>query len=131
LTIQAGKTALFTITFAPQASGAAAANVSFTTSASNTPVTEALSGTGAAAPQHSVDLSWNPSASSVTGYNVYRGGTTGGPYAKLNSTVDAGTNFTDSSVQAGQNYFYVTTAVGSDGTESSFSNEVHAAIPTP
>jgi Abnormal spindle-like microcephaly-assoc'd, ASPM-SPD-2-Hydin/Cep192 domain 4/HYDIN/CFA65/VesB-like, Ig-like domain len=131
LTIPAGGTATFTVTFTPQSSGAASANATFVTNAAGSPTVEALSGTGTPAPQHSVSLSWSASTSTVAGYNVYRGGQTGGPYAKINSATDTVTNYTDNSVQAGQTYFYVTTAVASDGTESGFSNEVRAAIPTP
>ena len=132
MTLQAGANASFTLTFTPQASGAATANVAFTSNASSNPVTEAATGTGTPAPQHSVTLSWSPSASSsVAGYNVYRGGKTGGPYTRVNPSADASMSYTDSTVQAGQTYFYVTTAVGSDGVESSYSNQVSAAIPTP
>ncbi len=130
LTIPAGGTASFTLTFTPQASGAASATVSFVTNASGSPVNEAASGSGTAAPQHSVSLSWSASSSSVTGYNVYRGSATGGPYAKLTSA-DASTSYTDTSVQAGQTYYYVTTSIGTDGMESSYSNQVSAVIPTP
>lgn len=80
---------------------------------------------------HSVDLGWNASTSVVTGYNVYRGTTSGGPYSKLNSTVQVPLNYTDSSVQSGLTYFYVITAVDSQGMESAKSNEVVATIPTP
>ena len=131
LTIKAGATAPFTMMFTPQSSGGATATVSFLTSASTTAFTESLTGTGTAAPQHSVDLSWNPSASTVNGYNVYRGSKTGGPYSKINPSLDGTTTYADGSVQAGQTYFYVTTAVATDGTESTFSNEVNAVIPTP
>jgi fibronectin type 3 domain-containing protein len=131
MTIQAGKTATFTLTFTPQSSGSATASVSFTTDASNTPVVNALNGSGAAAPQHSVQLSWTASKSAVAGYNVYRAAKTGGPYSKLNGSLDTGTSFTDNSVSAGQTYFYVTTAVDSSGGESTFSNEAQAAVPTP
>ena len=131
-TIQAGKSASFTVTFTPQSSGSASATLSFVTAGSSTPLVASLSGTATAAAQHSVDLSWNASSSSaVVGYNVYRGSKSGGPYTRLNSSVDDGTSYSDSSVQAGQTYFYVTTAVGSDGSESSHSNEVSASVPTP
>ena len=40
-----------------------------------------------------------------------------------------GTSYTDTTVQAGRSYYYVTTAVGSTGKESSHSNQVHALIP--
>ena len=67
----------------------------------------------------------------MVGYNVFRGTTSGGPYSKINSVLNASTNFTDNSVQAGQTYFYVTTAVDGSGMESSYSNQVKAVIPTP
>jgi fibronectin type 3 domain-containing protein len=65
------------------------------------------------------------------GYNVYRGAAPGGPYTKLNASTDGGTSYADTSVQAGQIYYYVTTAVDQAGLESDFSNEVQAMIPTP
>jgi fibronectin type 3 domain-containing protein len=89
-----------------------------------------LTGTGAAPPQHSVDLSWT-GTSTVVGYNVYRGSQSGGPYTKINSALDASTTYTDSSVQAGQTYYYVTTAVDSSGAESSYSNQIQAPVPSP
>jgi fibronectin type 3 domain-containing protein len=41
------------------------------------------------------------------------------------------TTYTDSSVQAGQTYFYVTTAVDGSGKESANSNQTQAVVPTP
>jgi fibronectin type 3 domain-containing protein len=94
-------------------------------------VVDSVTGSGAAAPQHSVALSWNASTSTVVGYNVYRGTQSGGPYAVLNSAPDATTTYTDSSVQAGATYYYVVTAVDATGTESAYSNQTQAIIPTP
>jgi len=131
MTIAAGQTATFTLTFTPQASGSASASVSFVTNAPGSPLTETLAGTGTAAPQHRVDLAWSPSTSSVSGYNVYRSTTSGSGYQKLNSSLSVSTAFADNSVVAGSTYFYVTTAVDSSGSESSFSNQVQAVIPTP
>jgi hypothetical protein len=131
-TIPAGQSTPFTVTFTPQASGAASANLSFVSDASNSPTVESLAGIGDAAPQHSVDLSWNPSQSpGVVGYNVYRGRTPGGPYSQINSGLDANTNYTDGNVQSGQTYYYVTTAVDDTGQESPHSNEASAVIPSP
>jgi fibronectin type 3 domain-containing protein len=84
-----------------------------------------------AAPQHSVALNWQSSSSSVVGYNVYRGGKSGGPYSKLSSSLDPSTSYTDSSVMGGSTYFYVVTSVDGSGNESVFSNQVQANIPTP
>ena len=130
LTLSAGQSASFTVNFKPQSSGTASASGTFSSNAANSSVTQALSGTGTPAPQHSVALSWSPSTSSVVGYNVYRGTTTGGPYSKITS-MNADTTFVDSSVQSGQAYFYVTTAVDGSGKESANSNQTQAVIPTP
>jgi hypothetical protein len=131
LTIASGQSATFTLTFRPQATGSAAATVSFVTNAVGSPLSENLTGTGTAAPQHQVSLSWAASTSTVSGYNVYRSTTSGSGYTKLNSSVNVSTAYTDNSVVAGSTYFYVTTAVDSSGNESSYSNQVQAVIPTP
>jgi hypothetical protein len=131
MTLSAGQSAPFTLKFAPQASGTASATITFTSNATNPPVTESLTGTGTPAPQHSVSLSWTASTSTVVGYNVYRGTQSGGPYAVLNGAADASTSYTDSTVQAGQTYYYVVTAVDSGGNESVNSNQAQAVVPTP
>ena len=117
------------IRFAPKISGTAYGKISFNSNAANSAVAEALTGTGTGTTgsQHLVSLSWNPSTSAVAHYNVYRSGTSGGPYTRIASV--PGTSYTDSSVQAGRSYYYVTTAVGSTGNESSHSNQVRALIP--
>jgi len=40
-------------------------------------------------------------------------------------------NYSDSTVQAGQTYYYATTAVDSSGSESGYSNKVQVVVPTP
>ncbi len=129
LTVAAGQSVPFTVTFTPQMSGSASAIGSFTSNAPNS-AAETLTGTGAAPQQHSVDLSWSET-STVVGYNLYRGSQSGGPYTKINLALDASTTYTDSSVQAGQIYYYVTTAVDSSGAESSYSNQIQASVPSP
>jgi fibronectin type 3 domain-containing protein len=62
---------------------------------------------------------------------VYRGTKTGGPYTKVNSSLNVDTTFTDTTVAAGNTYFYVVTAVDGSGTESSYSNEAKAVVPSP
>lgn len=131
LTIAAGQSASFTVKFTPQVSGTTSASASFTSNASNSPAVESLSGTGTAAAVHSVRLSWAPSTSPVVGYNIYRGGASGGPYSKINSALDATTIYTDSSVQGGKTYYYVVKSVDSSGMESNPSNEVKAIVPSP
>jgi fibronectin type 3 domain-containing protein len=78
---------------------------------------------------HDVTLNWNASISSgIMGYNVYRGTGSGGPYLKLNSGTIVTTSYTDT-VQSGQTYYYVVTAMNSGSQESVYSNEVAATIP--
>jgi fibronectin type 3 domain-containing protein len=60
---------------------------------------------------------------------VYRSTTSGGGYVKINGSLVPSMNYTDSAVQNGTTYFYVTTAVDGSGNESTFSNEASAAIP--
>jgi hypothetical protein len=127
----AGQTTLITVTFAPAATGTVAGGVTITSNAINSPTTIQLSGTGAEANSHSVDLSWIASPSSVIGYNVYQAVASGGPYSIRNSSPVAATRYLDLSVQAGQTYYYVVTAVDSNNAESEYSNEVPATIPTP
>jgi hypothetical protein len=137
LTLSAGKTAAFTLTFKPQSAGSAPATASFINNSGNSPLNVALSGTGTSTggagstPTHSVSLTWKASSSSVAGYNVYRGTKTGGPYTKLNSVTDTGTVYSDGTVKAGATYFYVATALSSSGMESASSNEVKTVVPTP
>jgi Abnormal spindle-like microcephaly-assoc'd, ASPM-SPD-2-Hydin len=126
-TIPAGQSVPYSVAFTPQSSGTASATVSFASTAAT--ATESLTGSGVSVVQHSVSLHWSPSTSQVTGYNVYRGSTAGGPYAKLNSSPDANTVFTDSTVSSSHTYYYVTTAVNSSGVESSYSNQVQVAVP--
>jgi hypothetical protein len=129
VTIVAGQSLVFNAVFVPETTGADSGTVSFTSTATNSPTLLSLTGVGASAPVYSVSLSWDPSTSPVVGYNVYRGTTSGGPYTKINSSVDASTVYTDNFVQDGQTYYYVTTAVAGDGSESSYSNQSQAVIP--
>jgi hypothetical protein len=128
--LAAGQSLPFTVTFAPTATGTASANISFFTS-NSTAASETASGSGATI-QHTVDLSWNASTStSISGYNVYRGTFSGGPYSRINSALDSAFSYSDRTVQSGQTYYYVTTAVDSSGVESSYSSQVQAVIPFP
>lgn len=129
LTLASGQSASVTVTFAPQAAGSASGTLQISSNATNSSVTVALSGTGSTV-QHFVDLNWSPSTSTVAGYNVYRGTASGGPYSKVKSMA-AGSTFTDGTVSSGATYYYVVTAVAPDGTESSFSNQAKAVVPSP
>ena len=120
------------------------ANGTYTVTPSNTgytfsPVNQSVSVSGAnqtgvnftATPQvtHTVALSWVASTTTtVAGYNVYRSTVNGSGYAKI-AGLGLVLTYTDSAVQSGTTYYYVTTAVDSSGTESAFSNQATAAIP--
>jgi hypothetical protein len=128
-TLSPNQTATLKVTFAPTNAGAVTGSVVIASNATNSP-TVSLSGTGVQAVAHSVDLTWTASTSSgVAGYNIYRGTTTGGPYSIVDSAPVAADDFTDSTVQSAQTYFYVVRAIDGSGTESANSAEVQAIIP--
>ena len=124
-----GQTATLNVSFAPAGAGLIPGTVTVTSNATNSPASVTLSGTGVQPVSHSVTLTWTASTSTVSGYNIYRSAVSGGPYTKLNSAVVATTTYTDSTVQAGQTYFYVVTSVDSSNVESAFSTEVSATVP--
>ncbi|SRR5579883_1579492 len=125
VTVTAGTSVPFTVTFDPGSAGASTGNVSFTSNATNSPTDASFNGTGTAP---MVSLAWSDGGQ-VSGYNIYRGTSSGGPYPnKLNSSLIPQTSFTDTTVQSGTTYYYVTTAVN-NGQESAYSNPATAAVP--
>jgi len=132
VTVAAGQGVGFTVTFTPQTSGLASVPLSFTSNASNSPAPATVTGTGLAAPIHTVNLSWSASTSqNVVGYNVYRSTATTGNYVQINTVLNATTTYVDTSVVDGQTYYYETTAVNSENQESARSAAVKAVIPAP
>lgn len=130
LMLTPNQSALLTVTFAPTTAGSVNGNVAIASNATGSPTNVSLTGTGVSVGSHSVALTWDASVSSgVTGYFVYRGNVTGGPYTKQNLAADPNLAFTDPTVTSGQTYFYVVTAVDGSGVESSFSPEASALIP--
>lgn len=130
VTIAAGQSMPVTLTFSPLTSGSASAVLSVVSNASNAPA-ETLNGVGVAPAPHSVSLSWTDTHSGIVGYNVYRGSVSGGPYAQVNSALEATPAYDDTSVVAGQTYYYVATAVDGSGAESGYSTEAEGKVPTP
>src|SRR5712672_552192 len=127
-----GQTASLNVSFTPASAASVNGSVTVASNATNSPATITLSGAGVpAAASHSATLNWVASTSSVAGYNVYRSDVSGGAYAKLNAQLITSTQYPDSTVLAGQSYFYVVTSADSSGVESVFSNEASAVIPTP
>jgi Abnormal spindle-like microcephaly-assoc'd, ASPM-SPD-2-Hydin len=133
VTLTPDQSVTVTVSFDPKAAGSVSGGLTVTSNATNAAAVE-LSGAGVAVPAApaappSVALKWDPSASAVIGYFVYRGAISGGPYAKLFTAADANPSYTDASVAAGQTYYYVVTSVDSRGVESTYSNQVSVAIP--
>lgn len=135
LTIPAGQSVPFSVTFSPTVTGAASATLTFTSNAQPSTTTEAVTGSGTAASTHDVSLSWTASTSgNISGYNVYRSpySTACGSFSKINSLLNTGTLYTDSTVASGAAYCYATTAVNTSNLESGYSNIVsNVQIPTP
>jgi hypothetical protein len=126
--LAAGANCTIAVMFTPSVAGTEAASLSLADNASGSPQTVSLSGAGT----HDVILSWTASTTpGVVGYNVFRGATSGGESTTpLNSSPINGTTYADATVQAGQTYYYVVTAVASgDVTQSADSNEVSATVP--
>jgi hypothetical protein len=119
-----------TVTFAPGTAGAVSGSVSISSDATNSPATISVSGTGVSVTPHTVALTWTASTSTVSGYNIYRGTTSNGPYTtKLNSSLITSDQYTDSTVTSGQTYYYVVTSVDSNNVESVDSNQATAVVP--
>jgi poly(3-hydroxybutyrate) depolymerase/chitodextrinase len=69
---------------------------------------------------NSISLKWN-AVSGAAGYNVYRMG------SKVNSSIVAGTSYTDSGLLSGTSYTYTVKAVTSTGAEGPGSDAVSAS----
>jgi hypothetical protein len=111
--------------------GAGVCNVAVVQRVINAVMGQGCNTSGGGAP-HFVSVTWTGSTSPrIAGYNVYRGSVLGGPYTKIASSLTAATSFIDSTVKAGQTYYYVCTTVDSSNNESSYSNMATAVVPTP
>jgi len=129
MTLAPGQTTTLTSTFAPSASGAATGKITVSSNATNSPSSISLSGMGVTATAHTVALSWAPAVTGVTGFRAYVSMVSGGPYVEMGSVPSTTPAYSDSSVQSGQTYFYVVTAVDASNNESLYSSEVAANVP--
>jgi len=148
LKLASAQSATVDVVFAPRAVGSYSGTLMVLSNASDSSISVELNGkdqssstsnptpTPSPAPapppsdaEHWVGLTWDPSTSSVSGYNVYRGNRSKGPFMRLNGSLVTEPAFTDSAVSAGDTYFYVTTAVNASGEESSYSNAAEAVVP--
>ncbi len=129
VTIAAGQSLPYTITFSPTTAGSLSATFTVTSDASPAITTAGLTGTGTAAPTHTVTLSWDATTSpGISGYNIYRAvyTTSCGSYAKINSVLNTSSSYSDSTVSDGLSYCYAATAVNTSNQESGYSNIVSA-----
>ncbi len=130
VTLSPNQSTAVSVQFAPTIAGSATGTVKIASNATGGTSSVSLSGTGAApVVSHTAALGWGASSSTVAGYNVYRSTTSGSAYVKVNGSLVGAVSYADSSVQSGQTYYYVATAVDGSGNESVFSNEVAANIP--
>ena len=73
LSLPAGQSASFNVTFKPTATGSASGSLAIVSSALDSTVNVPISGTGVTVTAHSASLSWTASNSpNIAGYNVYR-----------------------------------------------------------
>jgi hypothetical protein len=131
VTLIPNQAVIVSVNFDPTGAGGMQGSLSISSNASNPTLQVGLLGGGiAAAVQHSVNLNWDPSASSVIGYFVYRG-TTADNLVSLIATVDPVNSYTDSTVESGQTYFYAVTSVESNYAQSAQSTPISVTIPSP
>ena len=131
VTLSPNQSSSVTVQFAPTTAGSKSGSATIVSNATGSPSIVALSGTATSPTtvSHSIALNWGSSASTVSGYNVYRSSVSGSSYVRMNGSLVSGVGFSDSSVQSGQTYYYVATSVDSTGNESVYSNETSAIVP--
>ncbi|MFC1943115.1 fibronectin type III domain-containing protein [Chloroflexota bacterium] len=92
----------------------------------------------ATAGDEEISLDWNDNIETdLWGYNVYRSPTSGGTYGKINGSLVSTSNYTDTPLYGGGEYFYKVTAVDNVSAESGYSgiasataNNTAPAAPT-
>src|SRR6185369_1891146 len=81
---------------------------------------------------HTITLTWNSPTPvegvTLTGYNVYRSTTAGGPYVPIAFDVRE-MAYKDTLVSGARTYYYVVTSVDSRGHESAYSEEIKTVVP--
>jgi len=91
----------------------------------------APTGLTATAGESSASLSWTANTEpDLSGYDVYRSTTPGGPYTQVNATRLTSPAYSDSGLTNGTTYYYVVKAIDTAGNVSGASNEA-SAVPAP
>ncbi len=84
-------------------------------------------GLAATAGDGSVQLVWDANTEpDLLGYDVHRATTAGGPYTRITTSPLATPGYTDTGLANGTTYYYVVTALDTEGLESAPSNEANA-----
>lgn len=130
VTLTPDQSVTVSVAFQPSAAGAAAGKLTISSDASNSSLAISLSGDGVAASStsHSVALNWQPSASPVIGYFVFRG-SSASDLTQLNINEVATTSYTDKNVTDGQTYVYAVKSINASSLLSGFSNTVTVTVP--
>ena len=131
VTVNPGQSILLQLEFVPTIAGAVSGQITISSNATaGGTMAIPVSGTGGV--PYAVNLTWaapTSSADAVVGYKVYRSINGASSYQLLNSAVNTGTTFTDTTVANGQSYVYYVTSVDVAGAESVPSNTFDATIP--
>jgi hypothetical protein len=81
---------------------------------------------------HYVRLAWRAdSPTDLAGYNIWRSRSNGSGYVRLNAVPFLNNWYLDKQVKTGTTYYYVVTAVGTNGCESGFSKQTTATAGQP
>ena len=128
-TLSPGQSLVLAVQFAPQTVGQLSGSLVIASNASNPTLTVTLSGSGIAAPAHSVTVSWESGNPAAVAYLVFRSDVSGGPYVPLTASVLSEMSYTDTTVSSGATYFYVVSELDAAGDQSAFSSEASATVP--
>jgi Abnormal spindle-like microcephaly-assoc'd, ASPM-SPD-2-Hydin len=127
----------FLVSFNPQVKGQVSGAIKFFSKDLSAPVSVSLAGNAvttmpaSSGSSHTVKLTWDASPGNISGYYVYRGEISGGPYTRVDASLVSSLEYADTGVQSGQEYFYVVTSVNNGGHESAYSTQVSVTIPSP
>lgn len=79
-----------------------------------------------------IRLQWEPDPpTNLAGYYVWRSTTNGSGYVRINAAPSLKNWYLDKQVRTGETYYYVVTAVGTNGCESPISQQTTASVGLP
>lgn len=130
VTLAPGQSVTVSVGFQPGTAGTDTGKLRVSSDASNSSLAISLTGDGVAAStiNHSVALNWEPSASPVIGYFVFRG-SSASDLTQLNINEVATTSYKDTNVADGRTYVYAVKSINANSVLSGFSNTVTVTVP--